>query len=68
MATNDPGLLALGAPAEEPYKGAVEQTKDGLIEDDRPVAPDQFDERFKTSRWEIWYCSRVPVLAVSVEN
>lgn len=68
MATNDPGLLALGAPAEEPYKGAVEQTKDGLIEEDRPVAPDQFDERFETSRREIWYRPSVPVLVVTVEN
>lgn len=55
MASNDPGLAPLGASAEEPTKGSVvQQTKNGLVEEDHPVAPDQFDERFETSRWEIW--------------
>lgn len=54
MASNDPGLAPLAAPAEEPYKGAVHQTKDGLVEEEQPIAPDQFDERFETTRLEIW--------------
>ena len=39
--------------AEDPTKGGIE----GLTassEDDQPVAPDQFDPRYETSRWEIW--------------
>ena len=60
MAANDPGLAPLGANAEDPTKGAVEKKavdgeKNGtLVEDERPVAPDQFDEKFETSRTEIW--------------
>ena len=58
MASNDPGLAPMGANAEDPMKGAVEEDKDGrLIEDDRPVAPDQFDEKYQTDKREIWaYC------------
>lgn len=53
MASNDPGLAPLNAPAEEPEKGAV--NSDGSIEViERPVAPDQFDPRYETSRSEIW--------------
>lgn len=57
MASNDPGLAQMGASADEPNKGAVllHQTQTGLVEEDRPVAPDQFDERYVTTRWEIWY-------------
>lgn len=55
MASNDPGLATIGATAEDPQKGAYQQTKQGQVEEDHPVAPDQFDERFETSRWEIWY-------------
>ncbi|GAB7356451.1 hypothetical protein MBLNU459_g7219t1 [Dothideomycetes sp. NU459] len=54
MASNDPGLVAMGATAEDPQKGAYLETKQGQVEEDRPVAPDQFDERFETTRWEIW--------------
>lgn len=58
MAANDPGLVQAGNQAEDPTKGAVEVGKDGqLSEDERPVAPDQFDEKFQTGKWEIWaYC------------
>lgn len=49
MAANDPGLAPLGALAEDPTKGAV-----GVPEEDVPVAPDQFDERFETTKKEIW--------------
>lgn len=55
MAANDPGLSLAAADADNVYKGAVEEEKDGtLIEDDRPVAPDQFDERYETTKKEIW--------------
>lgn len=54
MASNEPGLAPLSAPGDDPTKGAV----DVPVETDTPVAPDQFDERYETSRWEIWayYC------------
>lgn len=59
MAANDPGLVQVANEAEDPTKGAVEREKDGhLSEEERPSAPDQFDDKFQTSRWEIWaYCS-----------
>ncbi|CAD0100545.1 unnamed protein product, partial [Aureobasidium mustum] len=53
MASNDPGLAQLGAEANEPIKGAVHGSID-LEEAESPVAPDQLDERYETSRWEIW--------------
>ncbi|KAG9977911.1 hypothetical protein KCU78_g22211, partial [Aureobasidium melanogenum] len=53
MASNDPGLAQLGAEANEPIKGAVLESVD-LEEAECPVAPDQLDERYATSRWEIW--------------
>lgn len=53
MASNDPGLAQLGAEANEPIKGAVLGSID-LEEAECPVAPDQLDEGFETSRWEIW--------------
>jgi hypothetical protein len=29
--------------------------KDGsLVEEDRPVAPDQFDEQYETGKYELW--------------
>jgi hypothetical protein len=49
MASNDPGLAPLTAPAEDPTKGAVD-----VPIDDTPVAPDQFDPKYETTRKEIW--------------
>ncbi|KAK4495650.1 hypothetical protein PRZ48_012918 [Zasmidium cellare] len=55
MAANDPGLAQVAAPGEDATKGGVKETSDGsFIEEDRPVAPDQFDERYETGRFEIW--------------
>lgn len=56
MAAADPGFAATSnILAEDPAKGMIDQQKDGsIIEEDRPVAPDQFDERFETSKGEIW--------------
>ena len=50
MASNEPGLAPLSAPAFDPTKGAV----DIPVDSDTPVAPDQFDERYETSKWELW--------------
>ncbi|KAI9820222.1 MAG: hypothetical protein M1827_005844 [Pycnora praestabilis] len=55
MAANDPGLAPMSALAEDPVKGEV--AGDTILEDERPVAPDQFDEKYETTKWEIyaWY-------------
>ena len=37
--------------AEDPTKGGI--GKDGNVSDEQPVAPDQFDPKYETSRWEI---------------
>jgi hypothetical protein len=49
MAANDPGLAPLNAPAEDPVKGAID-----IPGADTPVAPDQFDEKYETTKKEIW--------------
>ena len=55
MAANDPGLAPTGAEKDDPTRGAIEEEKDGtFVEDDRLVAPDQFDEKYETSKLEIW--------------
>lgn len=58
MAAPDPGLAQVANAAEDPRKGSVQLDKDGdLVEDERPIAPDQFDEKFQTGKYEIWaYC------------
>jgi hypothetical protein len=49
MASNDPGLAPLTAPSEDASKGAV-----NVPGDETPVAPDQFDPKYETTRKEIW--------------
>ena len=49
MAANDPGLAPLNAPAEDPVKGAID-----VPGADTPVAPDQLDEKYETTKKEIW--------------
>ena len=51
----------MGANAEDPRKGGLHEKQclfplddSVLVADDRPVAPDQFEPNFKTSRSEIW--------------
>lgn len=51
MASNDPGFAVIPT-AEDPKKGGIEAGS--LPEEERPVAPDQFDPHYETSRWEIW--------------
>ncbi|KAI7339266.1 hypothetical protein KC315_g1311 [Hortaea werneckii] len=55
MAANDPGLAQTSAAAEDSSKGMVENTKDaGVLEETHAVAPDQFDQKYETSKYEIW--------------
>lgn len=49
MAANDPGLAPLNATAEDPVKGAED-----VPISESPIAPDQFIERFETTKKEIW--------------
>ncbi len=51
MASADPGF-ALMPVAEDPLVGGLE--KGSGINDQAPVAPDQFDPKNETSKWEIW--------------
>ena len=52
MASNDPGIV--GADAQDPWKGGIDAGPSPALEDDVPVAPDQFDPRYETTRREIW--------------
>ncbi|RMY98483.1 hypothetical protein D0862_07566 [Hortaea werneckii] len=55
MAANDPGLAQTAAAAEDPSKGMVENTKDaGILEETHAIAPDQFDQKYETSKYEVW--------------
>jgi len=51
MAAPEPGFAMMPA-AEGPRKGGLELS--GTPEDEQPVAPDQFDPKYETTRWEIW--------------
>ena len=51
MASNDPGFAVMPA-AEDAKNDAIDGSSD--TSDEQPVAPDQFDPRYETSRWEIW--------------
>ncbi|KAA6412710.1 MAG: MFS general substrate transporter [Lasallia pustulata] len=51
MAANDPGFAPMPM-AEDPLKGGIEV--DGIPTEEHPVAPDQFDPKYETSKWEIW--------------
>lgn len=52
MAAPDPGFAVMPL-AEDPQKGGIEE-KSQDSSDELPIAPDQFDPQFQTSRWEIW--------------
>jgi len=61
MAAPDPGLAQMSAPAEDPTKGMITPSPDSKPtaegqehEEERATAPDQFDDKFTTSRGEIW--------------
>ena len=54
MASNDvaPGLIAQNAPAFDAKP--TELGLHSLPEDEQPIAPDQFDPKYETSRGEVW--------------
>jgi len=61
MASNDPGLALMTANADDPRKGGIVEQRhfspaddDVFVAEERPVAPDQFEPRYQTSKWEIW--------------
>ncbi|OQV02542.1 hypothetical protein CLAIMM_07727 [Cladophialophora immunda] len=60
MSVANAGIIAAAtAPEAEDPKRDVEVNSPGdLEEEDRPVAPDQFDPKYETSKWERWayYC------------
>lgn len=45
---------ATSAEAEDPFKDVKVDGQTGLEDDDRPVAPDQFNPKYETTRWERW--------------
>ena len=49
MAATDPGF-AMMPTAEDATKGGIEFAS----EDEHPIAPDQFNPQYETSKWEIW--------------
>ncbi|KAL8837614.1 MAG: hypothetical protein Q9170_002457 [Blastenia crenularia] len=51
MCSNDPGFAPM-ADLENPKRGGIEAEVSS--EEDRPVAPDQFDPAYETTRKEIW--------------
>lgn len=51
MGSNDPGFAVMPN-AEDPKKGDIE--RDSSTKGEQLVAPDQFDPRYETSKWEIW--------------
>ena len=55
MAAPDPGFAMMPA-AEDPKRGGeLDVSKEYEVPvEDQPIAPDQFDPKFETSRFEIW--------------
>lgn len=58
MASNDvgPAPAIVGAAAEDAVRGdsAVRKPDGSVVEDVKPVAPDQFDEKYETGKYELW--------------
>lgn len=57
MASAAPALDLSSAPAEDAPKESSLNSGDKATEavlSDHPVAPDQFDPRWETDKWEIW--------------
>ena len=51
MAAPDPGFAVMPA-AEDPKQDVCEN--DDAASDEQPVAPDQFEVQYETTKWEIW--------------
>ncbi|OAP65381.1 hypothetical protein AYL99_01353 [Fonsecaea erecta] len=59
MSVANAGIIAAAtAPEAEDPKKDLGFDRPGDLEEERPVAPDQFDPKYQTSKWEIWayYC------------
>jgi hypothetical protein len=59
MASNDlgPAPQMVGAAAEDTIKGDVavrNKSGDLIVEDGKPVAPDQFEPKYETGEYELW--------------
>lgn len=58
MASNDlgPAPVMVGAAAEDAIKGDVEvrNSSGSIVEQGKPVAPDQFEPKYETGRYELW--------------
>jgi hypothetical protein len=59
MASNDlgPAPQMVGAAAEDTIKGDVavrNNSGDLVVEDGKPVAPDQFEPKYETGKYELW--------------
>ncbi|KIY03112.1 uncharacterized protein Z520_01579 [Fonsecaea multimorphosa CBS 102226] len=55
MSVANAGIIAAAtAPEAEDPKKDVEINSPSDLEEDRPVAPDQFDPKYETSNWERW--------------
>ncbi len=55
MASADPGLALAANEKDDPIRGAYEKDSSGdEVEEEQPIAPDQFDERYETTKHEIW--------------
>ena len=59
MASNDlgPAPQMVGAAAEDTIKGDVAVRNNSgelVVEDGKPVAPDQFEAKYETGKYELW--------------
>lgn len=56
MAANKAELPAYGTGENNLKRSSSEEDKDygAVVQEQSPIAPDQFDERYQTSKWEIW--------------
>ncbi len=54
MSAADPSVTLATAPAEDPPKGDLFILPETATAEDRPIAPDQFDPDYETTRPEIW--------------
>lgn len=54
MSVSGPGFALAGAKAEDARGTNAELEAVSTPDDVQPIAPDQFDPRYETTRWEIW--------------
>lgn len=56
VANAGPTPVALGVETADPRKSIpdINDSRTQNSDEDRPVAPDQFDPKYETTKWEIW--------------